>query len=287
MEEVLIKIKEKFNYSDELMLFIQNIIPIMIEYYGYEYSGKIISGFLNNPIILTDKGIKEELNDVTDEYNTTAGVYKSDTIMENGVPVNRGRVIVSVESEKLDFSNTIKIGTLVHELCHMVKSGANLDVKNNKIIWNNGLMKSSGIMRDGSFIEESYNNGEGLEESLNKFDEINIMNRLYGNYSSNDNVYSRLLNIIGNSIIENELLMSKIKESQMTGNNAFDEFVGYEIAEKFRSLCNRHLELMNSAMAVILNDELFENWNKELSKTEKDIMDILAYISELSKSQEL
>ena len=56
MNEYLNNLKAKFNYSEELMTFLAQLIPAMVSYYGQEYQNVILEALYDCEIHFQEKG---------------------------------------------------------------------------------------------------------------------------------------------------------------------------------------------------------------------------------------
>ena len=73
IEDILIKLKEKYNYNDDLLNFIHKIIGGMIIYYGEENKDKIFNTFLTTPISFY------QTQDDVNKFYTSIGRFISKT----------------------------------------------------------------------------------------------------------------------------------------------------------------------------------------------------------------
>ena len=73
-------------------------------------------------------------------YFLLVGGYCYDMIVENNTPKLSGKVIIpNTIVHKFSFEDPNKVGTLVHEICHMVKSGLNISTNKNVVTRHIGL----------------------------------------------------------------------------------------------------------------------------------------------------
>lgn len=183
MNELLNKLKLKYNYNDDLLDFLRILIPTMIEYFGTEYKNNIISSFLQTPIIISKKSIGDEVGDDDTSLLFAGGAYCYEIIVENKKPKISGKVVIPSSTIKpFNFKNLKDVGRLVHELCHMVKCGLTINYDKNIIINHVGLVQTTGIITNNEFLEQTSNDARGLEEALNAIDETMIMQKIYSNY---------------------------------------------------------------------------------------------------------
>ena len=136
IKEICNNLKEKYDYSDELVIFLENLIPTMVDYFGEEYKEKIVSSFLETPIIVTNNTLPDELGlKNCNDLLFAGGGYAHGIEVIDGNPVRISKVVKNGTGyNKFSFNDLRYVGSLVHELCHMVKSGINIEHDSNQII---------------------------------------------------------------------------------------------------------------------------------------------------------
>lgn len=275
MDELLNILRTRYNYDDQMLKFLGELIPTMIEYFGEEYKDNIVSTFIETPIIITKKGIAKEIGDDTSNFLFVGGVYWYDINTLNNKPEKCGKVIINdTIINPFSFNDVNKVGVLVHELCHMVKSG--LIINNDGTLTHYvGLSQDYGKLINNEFEEQSVNNADGLEEALNAIDETMIMAKMYSNYELKSN-YKRLASYINELINSNPDFLAKVRESQFMGNNTWKEYLGSEISENLIELCREHNDIFSNRMFELLS-------NKNLAKRLDDIEDKLVSIINMAK----
>lgn len=283
MNELLNSLKSKYNYNDELLKFLSNLIPIMIEYYGEEYKDEIISSFLETPIIITKNTVREESGNDDVSLITARGAYCYKVIIENNSPKISRKVVISTSPIKpFSFNNQKDVGTLVHEICHMVKSGLVVNTDENNLVYYCGLDQSKGIINNNEFLNQSSNNALALEEAINTIDECIITQNIFADYQlTND--YRRLVNYIWPMINENPEFLDKIRKSQFTGSNDWVEYLGIDISENLIQLCSNHYDLIANRIFELINNK---NMQQELENTEKEISSIVNLSKEISNKKD-
>lgn len=274
MDELLKYLKTNYNYSDELLKFLNTLIPTMINYYGEEYKDKIIATFVNTPIFLEGSEFfkDESIQNMVDF--TTAGGHLCETRVENGSIIKTGKVILN--NNDFNFNDIHMVGILVHELCHAVKSG----IINNQdsAVTYIGLEQIKETIVNADVFVQSNNKGIGLEEALNAMDEYNIMNMLYGNYDITSQ-YKRLFSIVSQFVNGNEELLHLIRESQFKGTSVWETYLGEEKSKELIELCNIHNDYMTHRVFELLTDEKLK---QEFFEIENKIMEIVSLSKNIS-----
>lgn len=284
MDDLLNLLRSKYNYGDDLLNFLGTLIPIMIEYFGVEYKDKIISSFLETPIIMTNNTIGKEIGSDDPNLLLAGGVYCYEINVENNNPSISSKVVIPNSPIKpFDFENVRDVGHLVHELCHMVKCGLIINFEENIIINYCGLNQTIGSIDNNEFSTQSSNDARGLDEALNAIDEILIMQKIYPDYELTSN-YKRLVSYIWAMIDGNVEFLNCIRQSQFNGSSDYREYLGIEISEKLIKLCNMHYDLTVNRIFELINNE---NLQKELEDIEKELIDIIRQINEISSKQTL
>lgn len=274
MKEVCNNLKEKYNYDYELLTFLETLIPAMVDYFGEEYNEKIVASFLETPIIITGKTLTDEIGIKNrNDLLFAGGGYCHGVEIIDGNPVRISKVIKNGigGNNNFDFNDLRQVGDLVHELCHMVKSGINVEYNSNQIIDYCGLSKHYGTIVNGEYIVQSNNKGTGLEEASNAIDEMNIMKMIYGDYEITSN-YARLASYIYPMIYENEDFLSIVRESQFNGSSEWKSYLGDELSDELLDLCYKHYDLMVNRMFELINDKGLQ---QDLENIEEDLKNIV------------
>lgn len=220
------KIVEKYNYSSEFSLFLEQVYRELINYYGNEelvfnalYNTKIVS-VLNVYNYLKDNNLLDSNNTMVQDgdLKRSSGVYQSipQLSYSNGnFRVDDIERVVAVVD--FDLNDSSKKATLIHELCHLIKSYYNeYTIVDNKLITRSGLIESTYELKiDNGIVTKELikEDGVGLEEGLTSVVEEEISrNIILKEYKSSGygvvNVIARnLLEIpnISNVIINAEL----------------------------------------------------------------------------------
>ena len=284
MNELLNFLKSKYNYDDELLSFLRSLIPIMIEYFGEEYRDKIISSFLETPIIITKNTIGKEIGDDNSGLLLAGGAFCPEVAVEDNSPKILGKVVIPTSAIKLfNFNDPKCVGNLVHELCHMVKSNLTINVDENILVYYCGLSQTKGIIDNNEFSVQSSNNALALEEAINAIDETIITQKLFPEYQLTSN-YGRLASYIWPMINENTEFLGKMRQSQFTGSSDWTEYLGIETSEKLIQLCSAHYDLMVNRIFELINNK---NLQLELDNIEKELINIINLSKEISTKRTL
>lgn len=302
-------LREKYNYGEGLLSFIKKLIPSLIDYYGVEYQNIILDAFFSTPIIVSkiDEFAIGKKDDFTFNYdeNDSESIFKRNedsevaelkyasgglmfsVELEGNIPVVKRNLVVNFDinailSDKnnIDFS---KIGTFVHEICHMIKTNIRKN-DNGSYDLHCGMSQYRVEIGDNGECELlDYNQGEGLDEALNYIDEVLIMRSYFDSqYKSNSN-YSRLGNIIYDCISENEILMENIKYSMFNGPAELKKILGEELSTVLL-LCNEHSEVMSTPVILrAIGSNTLDELKKKRSIIEERLYEVLSKIKDAKK----
>lgn len=146
MDYYLENLKNKFNYSEEIINFIDSLIPSFLSVLGEE-NKDIILDTLNNTYIFEFETI-EEANKVVESINNdgnkhrvgpqaTGSAFIEDCYInkENFV---KQRLVIGVSK-----SNKNKVQSIIHELCHAMSSIGKYQVKNGVLHTSSGFNMTS------------------------------------------------------------------------------------------------------------------------------------------------
>ena len=240
MEEYLNKLKEKFNYSEELMTMLTQLIPSMVTYYGKEYEGVILSALSNCEIHFQakDENPSEYLNHyfgVEKEWKMPelGGAFYQNEIMvkENRIvakPIIYLKTVYYNQYMPFDFQNDKNLNTLVHEICHLVKGYGKVKMVDGKIIDSTGLMKDIYTYFPNG-IEEKGNERVGIEEAINEVDAMRIMEIMTGREQEIGG-YKRA-GTMATWLLEHEDIARVIKSSEFQGDEDWIQYLGEDIAQ--------------------------------------------------------
>ena len=239
MDSYLKQLQQKYNYSDDLVFALSKIIHALINYYGVEYQEIILSALQNCEIHIQKLGENHR-----EFLNNYFGVNETWPHPPNGVAFHEA--IPKVSDDKVDIQNLIYVfqpfqgefdlsndgdmGTLIHEICHLVKSYGRLKVQDNKIIVPSGLMYNEYDLNGNRITDGDYSVNVGIEESLNCYDEEQIAKSVLGpDYKSIG--YHNISDLI-TKLMANDEIRVAIKKAQFTGNTSWMTLLGVEDSQR-------------------------------------------------------
>lgn len=213
--DIYVKIKEiadLHSYDEDTIALLCATVPTMVKYYGEEHADRIFETLTEVPIELG--GLGRNAADAAKEQNQpgvtytwigeeespeaagavltlAAGVYASKPILEeqNGsfVVAGKSRTIFVNKSENASYM----MGTFIHEVSHAIKSQVNEfsleEDKDGKTILTTrcGLQQiRSYIYKDENealVVADFQNDNLGIEEGINAWDELQMMNIILSN----------------------------------------------------------------------------------------------------------
>ena len=251
MKEYLEGLRFKFNYDNELLLFLEKAIPCIIKYYGQEYENLVFDALNNCEIHIQNHGEipKEYLNSYFEvdrewEMPILGGAFHHNEIeLEDGVIKSKHIVYMKTmyfnQYMPFDFSDEKKLNTLVHEICHLVESYNKIRQENGKIVDYSGLIKTSYNYDDLDNIEEEKSEMVGIEEAINEVDTVSILTMITG--KEQEITGYRRAGYLAEMLLEHKDIAAVIKKSQLNGDSSWIEYLGSEskkIIESFDSLVN-------------------------------------------------
>lgn len=185
MKEFRNELINKFSYSDEIVNFLCDIVVLMGDYFGSEYLYLIRDRLLSCEIHFKQEG--EDSNEYLDQYfgndrfiiDKFKAVYCYDLLKnEDGLFLKE---IIYINNSRFNFSDSIDIGVLIHEICHMIK----VRIKNlDKVSMVQLGLSNSYFSYDNYYGEFDFISSEniGLDEAMNCYDEFNITKKYLGHY---------------------------------------------------------------------------------------------------------
>lgn len=174
---------KKYNYDKEFSVFLYEVYNNLVSYYGNE--DIIYNAFLNTKIIntsniydyLKENAMIDQDTLVTEkDLKRSSGIYTSKPLIvssNNKYKITEIKRVVLVKD--FDINSTHKKATLIHELCHMIKS-----YEEEYIIKDNILLNRSGLIERYYKLNNKDNivqmelireKGVGLEEGLTTLSE--------------------------------------------------------------------------------------------------------------------
>lgn len=239
MDNYLKQIQQKYNYSDELMTALSKIFPGLINYFGVENQETILSALVNCEIHIQKQGEnhKEYLNNYFGVNETWPHPIGGVAFHEARLKVDSGKASVQnmiylfqpLQGE-LDLLDSNTMGTLIHEICHLVKSYGRLKIQDNKIIVPSGLMYNEYDLNGNRLTDGDYSVNVGIEEALNCYDEEQVAKSVFGKeYRSSG--YRNISDLI-TKLMANEEIRIAIKKAQFTGDISWMSLLGIEESKK-------------------------------------------------------
>lgn len=215
------KIVTKYNYSEEFSEFFKDVYNGLINYFGNEelvfnalYNTKIVSVknvydyFKENDLLEKDDSIVQvgDLRRCSGVYQCVPEIIYDENALKYKI-INTKRVVAIVN---FDINSSNKKATLIHELCHLIKSYYNENsIEDNRLISRSGLIESiyelqvnNGVVQK-KLIKEV---GVGLEEGFTSVAEEEISRKIV------DKEYNSSGYGVVNAIARNLLKINKMEE---------------------------------------------------------------------------
>ena len=261
-------IVNKHNYNEELSDFIIRVYPILVDYFKDEET--VYNALMSCPIVISDS-----VYTAFKEYNFLESMDKNSMVKPETLKIANGayesKPYISYDKEKKTYKvdkidrivaikkapldDEITIGTLVHEICHLIKSYSkeyeiSYDVLKQRCGFIEKLYHINS--KDGIINKELIVGGEtgvGLEEGFNELAEEEITSRLIGKEYE-----SKGYNIMKQYV--NELLKIKIPylkeallEVQVTHDNTrINQILGdlfYKMIENTDKIYPLEVDMLN------------------------------------------
>lgn len=179
MKEYLENLKNKFNYSDDLINFLEKAIPAIITYYGEDSTKLVLEALSNCEIHIQDKnedtkqylytywGKMEEFNFpfLACSFYDDGISIKGDTICAK--PIVYIKTMYSGEYKPIDFNNDDNLDIILHEILHAIKAYGKIKLKDGKIVTSTGLIQTIYSYDDLGNIKEEIDCYTGIEEAFN------------------------------------------------------------------------------------------------------------------------
>ena len=277
------ELKERFNYSDELLNFIGKSIPFMIQYYGQDKKDLILNCFRNVKIHIEEENenIKDYLNDyfgVDKEWEIPAlAAALCDTMVKKTENSLESKTIIYVNRhffgiyKPFDFSNEENQSTLIHEMCHAVKGyGREFKLQDKQIIAYQGLIEDIYEYDSNSkMYNKVQSNNVGIEEALNSYDEAQIMTLMTGK-ECEPNGYKAMMPA-SKKLMSFPKLAKAIRISQFENPKEWIKLIGKENSEALISGFDDWVSSMYVSIQDIMNnpDEIDSKRDRGIEKIRK------------------
>lgn len=279
------EIIKKYNYDEQLSEFLYKVYIELVRYYGNEEI--IYNAFLNTEIKSTSN-IYEYLkeNDMIDEnalvtesdLKRSTGIYTSKPLI---VSENNKYKIIDIKRVVLvkdfDINSTNKKATLIHELCHMVKSYEDeYIIKGNILVNNSGIIERHYKLTGDNLVQKDLiiEKGVGIEEGFTALSEEQITrsvvdeNYRHSGYGSVYALSNNLTEYINENLIryselhhDRELLYEKLNNYEEI-ENLSDLAYKLNLEIYAKAFDERELENIKNAILNIMK-EYKESLNKE------------------------
>ena len=252
MNEYLLGLKNKYGYSDELLVFLSQLIPNLINYYGEEYRDIIISAISNCEIHFQskDEDPKTFLNSyfcINKEWKIPSlggAFYHNEIVVKDNQlsakPIIYLKRVYYGIYMPFDFNDDKQVNTLIHEICHLIKGYGKLKMDGEKIIDSTGLMRDTYSYSEEKGIVEEKNDMVGIEEALNDVETAQILEMMTGR--KQDVIGYRAAGYSATRLMEHEDIAKAIRISQFSGDDSWIQFLGEEqsklLIENFDVLVN-------------------------------------------------
>lgn len=162
--------------------------------------------------------------------------------LENNTIVLRNIIYVrNNRFHKFDLSDEQCQSTIIHEMCHAIKTHGHIKVENDIVTVSSGLLKVRYQYNSltGRFDDLDAQNVE-LEEAINTYDELNIMRMMKGNSFHKQSGYATMVDT-AQRMMQVDDIANIIRLSQFSGNDEWMEYLGEdtcnEIIDSFSKLC--------------------------------------------------
>ena len=238
MNEYIYQLKNKYKYSDELLNFLSNLIPCLINYYGEEYKNIIFDALMNCEIHIQDKteNPKKFLNkyfNVNEEWKIpfSAGAFYHRKIYLKNNQLRENSIIYIVTGGPefyipFRFDNNQHIDKLIHEILHLIKGYGKLKIEENHIIELSGLRKNfyTYDLLNGIVFEKHQNSG--IEEAFNCVETSQILELMTGR--KQEILGYKDAGEIVKIMLENSDFSQVIRKSQFGGDDSWIQYLGEE-----------------------------------------------------------
>lgn len=240
MIEFLEQLRQKYGYDSELIAALNKIVPALISYYGADKSNIIYQALLNCEIHIQKE--KENTNEYLSSYFgvdydldkplSASAMHTNNVTVDNGIVDVKNIVYIFTEFmgqyKNFDFNNENQMATLVHEICHLIKSYGRTKIEGNKIIQLSGLMYEEYDF-NGNKLSGEFAINCGIEEALNCYDEVQVMERILGRqYTSTS--YGGVADL-ASELMSREDIMREIRKSQFYDIESWIKYLGVERAK--------------------------------------------------------
>ena len=274
ISELLSELKTKYNYDDDLLNLLGPIITNMISYFGEEYSSIITNAILETPIGFVEN--REDINNfahslgVKKDYSIptfASAAYEEYFQLDENNNIQRIPFIIIRSNYDKDKPDQ-RLGTIVHELCHMVMNYGKSRIEGNRVYSKTGLIEEEIIVTPDGKISNDENTP--IEEGLNEYDARMITQMILGRTyeTTTYNTYYMYVS----PVMNNEELRHAIDISRLNGDNSWMELMGEELSIEFMESFNNYISSALSFKATDEEREAYKNKSVETFNKMKELM---------------
>lgn len=257
-------LKEKYNYGEELLSYLDKLIPALITYYKSE---ELVYGALDDVLIhIQEPGENEEEyykgyfgNSEKFEIPFLGGAFHDERYYLDNNKITKKTLIyyrcrLFNLYKPFDFSDDSSLSGLTHEICHAIKSYKKEKIVNGKLVSTSGLIKYYyEYQPENKIFNLVSSENVGIEEALNSYDEAEVMTIMTGEYHRNGSYIG--MSEDARKIMENEDIKEVIQLSQLSGGDEWIKYLGEEnsklLIENFDTWVNA---LYRSPIDLLNND---------------------------------
>lgn len=252
MKEYMLKLKNKYGYSDELLEFLNRLILCLIDYYGAEYKDTILEALLNCEIHIQreNENPKTFLNQyfgVNEEWEIpllAGGFYHVEYNLQDNNLVSKSIIYITTGGPDIylpfRFDSDSCVNNLIHEILHLIKGYGKLKMRDNYIIDSTGLLKKfySYSLEEGFTLENCEN--LGIEEALNCVETSQILEMMTGE-KKEIRGYKEAAEI-AKVLLENSGFAQAVRKSQFSGDDSWIQFLCENLGEDQSKLLIENLD---------------------------------------------
>lgn len=236
MNKYMNNLKNKYGYSDELLNFLNKLIPCLIVYYGEEYKKNIFDALMNCEIHFQDKNENSEafLNEyfnINEELEIPffAGAFYQRKIYLKNHQLSEKSIIYVVTGgpeyyTPFKFDVDRYLDKLIHEILHLVKGYGKLQLDEDHIIARSGLIKDFYTYDSSDCITFDKKQNDGIEEAFNCVEASQILELMTGR-KQEIRGYTKA-GEIAKAFLENDDFAHAIRKSQFDGSDSWIQFLG-------------------------------------------------------------